>query len=116
MLLTIVISLVLGGLTTWVGGTIDATGTPHPWTFKEFAANSALVFSAATAFYKTWFQGLNFNKNTLEKSGPFAASGPPAPGLVEHVRPRVFDMAGNEVDPQDDLNQGDHRARIYPKR
>lgn len=107
--LSLGISILVGAATTWVAGQADGT----PWTWQDFAANSGLVFTAATAFYKTIFQGVNFNRETLEPGGPFATGRTPPIERPDNLT-RYLDRAGNEVDPMYDLDEDDrkrHTAR-----
>lgn len=68
MILTIVVSAIVGALTALAENAVQVNTT---MTADDWLKNMLAVFSSATAAYKLYFQNTDANK-TLERIGPFA--------------------------------------------
>lgn len=73
VLLSLVICVLGGLLVSVAAGLLQGMG----WhiTGEQWVANAGIVFSAATTFYKTWFQGTAVEKS-LTAASPFAPDVP----------------------------------------
>jgi len=54
VILSMVVSLIFGGLTALIGGTME-------WTIGAMLANATAIFTEATLLYKIWFEGTSLN-------------------------------------------------------
>jgi hypothetical protein len=59
VVLSMVVSLILGAITAYIGGGME-------WTIGSVLANATAIFTEATLIYKIWFQGSAVNEKLTE--------------------------------------------------
>lgn len=66
VLLSLFIAALFGAMTTGV----ELYREGVPWSWEVWGKNLGLVFTSATVFYKSWFQGTNFDSDLTFNRGP----------------------------------------------